>query len=144
VVTGFTKVRYEDFVQVTFEDGKTAYLKEDKEFADNPRDHNLLWPVATLKTFRDDVMELILPMSRSDLETTLNEQRKKEAAAVAAFKARGGVSIGMTAAQVRKSVWGEPLSINRTTGTYGVHEQWVYGGGNYVYLKNGRVTAIQN
>ncbi|WP_180287760.1 hypothetical protein [Janthinobacterium sp. 35] len=50
----------------------------------------------------------------------------------------------MTAKQVRASNWGGPESVNRSTGTYGVHEQWVYGGGNYIYLENGVVTSIQN
>jgi hypothetical protein len=52
------------------------------------------------------------------------------------------VVIGATAAEVQTS-WGPPDSINRTTTAAGVTEQWVYGGGRYVYLTNGRVTAIQ-
>lgn len=54
---------------------------------------------------------------------------------------------GMTAAQVR-SAWGAPTKINRSVGSYGVHEQWVYDRGNfraqYVYLENGKVTGIQS
>jgi hypothetical protein len=83
-------------------------------------------------------------MSPSDLKAALAKKRSKDAAAAAAWKARGGVSIGMTADQVRKSNWGRPSSINRSIGAYGVHEQWIYGGGNYIYLENGRVTSIQN
>lgn len=52
-------------------------------------------------------------------------------------------SIGMTAEEVRNSTWGEPSKINKTTTEYGVSEQWVYGGGKYVYLDDGVVTAIQ-
>lgn len=55
-------------------------------------------------------------------------------------------AIGMTAAQVRASTWGEPSDINRTTTRYGVSEQWVYrtsSGTKYVYLDDGIVTAIQ-
>lgn len=54
--------------------------------------------------------------------------------------------IGMTAAQVRASTWGEPSDINRTTTRYGVSEQWVYRSGSetkYIYFDNGVVTAIQ-
>ena len=40
--------------------------------------------------------------------------------------------------------WGEPESINRSSGSWGVHEQWVYGGGNYLYFENGKLTSIQN
>lgn len=52
--------------------------------------------------------------------------------------------VGMTADEVRKSTWGNPKDINRTTTSYGVDEQWVYYGNRYVYLKNGIVTAIQD
>lgn len=51
--------------------------------------------------------------------------------------------IGMTAEEVRQSTWGEPDDINKTTTKYGVSEQWVYGGGKYIYLDDGVVTAIQ-
>jgi hypothetical protein len=53
-----------------------------------------------------------------------------------------GVSIGMTAEQIRKSSWGKPRSINETITAAGKHEQWVYGGG-YLYLENGVLTSIQ-
>lgn len=51
--------------------------------------------------------------------------------------------IGMTAEEVKKSTWGEPKKINKTTTKYGVKEQWVYGLHKYIYLENGIVTAIQ-
>lgn len=35
------------------------------------------------------------------------------------------------------------VQINKTTTEYGVHEQWVYGNGRYIYLDDGIVTAIQ-
>jgi hypothetical protein len=58
------------------------------------------------------------------------------------------VWIGMTADQLVAS-WGRPIDINRTTTSAGTDEQWVYGtrgfmADAYVYLENGRVTAIQN
>jgi hypothetical protein len=42
--------------------------------------------------------------------------------------------------------WGRPDHVNRTTYSFGVHEQWVYGeyGSGYVYFEDGVVTAIQN
>jgi hypothetical protein len=55
----------------------------------------------------------------------------------------GGVAMGMAPAQVLKSCWGKPLSINETLTARGKHEQWVYSGG-YVYLDGGLVTAIQS
>jgi hypothetical protein len=55
-----------------------------------------------------------------------------------------GVRVGMTAKQVLESSWGKPESVNRTTTASSVNEQWVYGGGSYLYFDNGVLTAIQN
>lgn len=52
-------------------------------------------------------------------------------------------SIGMTAIQVLESSWGEPSEKNITKTVNGTSEQWVYSIGNYIYLENGIVTAIQ-
>lgn len=51
-------------------------------------------------------------------------------------------AIGMTAAQVRASTWGEPEDINKTTYAWGTREQWCYSGYRYIYFENGVVTAI--
>lgn len=51
--------------------------------------------------------------------------------------------IGMTANEVENSTWGKPTKINKTITKYGVHEQWVYSSGRYVYLDDGVVTSIQ-
>ncbi len=56
---------------------------------------------------------------------------------------KGSISIGMTSDMVREA-WGRPNDVNRTTYSFGVHEQWVYGSGNYVYFEDGKVTTIQN
>ncbi|MBU1091802.1 DUF2845 domain-containing protein [Patescibacteria group bacterium] len=60
---------------------------------------------------------------------------------------RGEVGIGMTKSQVKAS-WGEPDDINRTAGSWGVNEQWVYDRGNfnvqYIYFKNNVVTSWQD
>lgn len=55
---------------------------------------------------------------------------------------QGKVRIGMKQEVCRLS-WGEPNHINKTTGSFGVHEQWVYYD-NYLYFENGKLTAIQN
>lgn len=52
-------------------------------------------------------------------------------------------AIGMTAEQVEKSTWGKPKDINKTTYSWGVKEQWVYSNYRYIYLEDGKVTAIQ-
>ena len=46
--------------------------------------------------------------------------------------------------QAAKESWGEPDDINTKTGSYGTHEQWVYGNESYLYFENGRLTDIQN
>ncbi len=80
------------------------------------------------------------------------DRRKREARAAAerkrlaaekAEKKRSGVHLGMSQQDVVDSSWGKPRKINRTIGSYGVHEQWVYDGG-YLYFKNGVLETIQN
>lgn len=53
------------------------------------------------------------------------------------------VQIGMTARQC-EAAWGRPRDINRTTGSWGVHEQWCYDGYNYLYMEDGILKSIQN
>lgn len=55
---------------------------------------------------------------------------------------RGEVAIGFTKAMC-KEAWGSPRSVNTTENRSGVHEQWVYGGGRYLYFDNGTLTTIQ-
>lgn len=56
--------------------------------------------------------------------------------------AAGKVTLGMTADMVRAS-WGEPRDINRSVGSWGVHEQWVYYS-TYMYFENGILTSWQD
>ena len=55
----------------------------------------------------------------------------------------GSVEVGMTPCGAWAS-WGLPESVNTTTTANTVSEQWVYGGRNYLYFRNGRLTTIQN
>ena len=50
--------------------------------------------------------------------------------------------IGMTADEVKKSNWGSPNKINKTTYEWGVTEQWCYSKNRYIYLEDGIVIAI--
>lgn len=52
--------------------------------------------------------------------------------------------IGMTDDEARKSTWGKPKNINRTTTAYGISEQWVYDGYKYLYFEDGILTTIQD
>ncbi len=84
--------------------------------------------------------DLLLSDNEEDHHKFVAEENREKAEC----NRKGGVSVGMTAAQARASCWGSPRSINKTTIAAGTREQWVYGGGNYVYINNGVVTSIQH
>ncbi|MBL7471198.1 SH3 domain-containing protein [Robertkochia sediminum] len=53
--------------------------------------------------------------------------------------------IGMTDQMARESL-GHPQSVNRSKGSWGIHEQWVYRERNktlYLYFENGRLASYQ-
>jgi hypothetical protein len=54
----------------------------------------------------------------------------------------GRIQIGMTSEQATLA-WGKPEQINKTVGSWGVHEQWVYHSGNHLYFENGILTSWQ-
>jgi len=56
--------------------------------------------------------------------------------------AKGLIWIDMTDKMARDS-WGPPKDINKSVGSWGVREQWVYGDGQYLYFKNGKLTSWQ-
>jgi hypothetical protein len=51
------------------------------------------------------------------------------------------VRLGMTAEQVIMA-WGKPNHLNKTVGSWGVHEQWVYNS-QYLYFENGVLKSYQ-
>ncbi|HHX68838.1 MAG TPA: hypothetical protein GX708_12400 [Gallicola sp.] len=56
----------------------------------------------------------------------------------------GYYAIGMTKDMIKDSI-GEPDDINRTVGSWGTHEQWVYSRYDlYIYFENGKVTSFQD
>jgi hypothetical protein len=65
------------------------------------------------------------------------------AAAATECKRRGDPHVGMSAAQVVATCWGKPNHINRKESSHGIHEQYVYGDGRFVYLHDGAVTEVQ-
>ncbi len=75
------------------------------------------------------------------LATQISDENYRQGAAE---RRKHGVRIGMTEDEVRQSSWGKPESVNRTTMASGTHEQWVYGGGSYLYFEDGVLTSIQN
>ena len=87
--------------------------------------------------------------------SNLNEQQKRsflknhEGYDVSTVNAilNGKIRIGMTKDQVIYS-WGRPNDINRTVGSWGIHEQWVYDRGDYnsqyLYFEDGILTSWQD
>jgi hypothetical protein len=49
----------------------------------------------------------------------------------------------MSYKQVEATCWGKPEHVNRTENASAIEDQYVYGDGRYVYLRNGVVTSIQ-
>lgn len=80
---------------------------------------------------------------KAQLESKAKAEAKAIAKARAAEKKKQGVRIGMSQEDVIASSWGRPESINKSIYSFGVHEQWVYGGRNYLYFKNGVLDSIQ-
>lgn len=73
----------------------------------------------------------------------LSEENQRQNVERARLNSLPNVRIGMTMDQVKKkSRWGEPEKINRTTTARGEYEQWVYLSG-YLYFTNGKLSAIQ-
>lgn len=68
---------------------------------------------------------------------------KKFGADIAQQIIDGRVWIGMTSEMALESV-GKPNDINRSVGSWGVHEQWVYGDRVYLYFENGKLTSWQD
>lgn len=53
------------------------------------------------------------------------------------------IQLGMTKEMVVDAI-GKPYDINRTGGSFGVHEQWCYRGNVYLYFENGVLTSWQD
>lgn len=56
---------------------------------------------------------------------------------------KGEVLMGMSLADAEAS-WGKPKDINRSAGSWGLHEQWVYSLKVYLYFENGKLTSWQD
>lgn len=77
------------------------------------------------------------------MQKIVNQQDSKNRKSIATQKRNEGVVIGMTQADVVASSWGRPKKINKSIYSFGVHEQWVYEGNNYLYFRDGKLDSIQ-
>lgn len=85
-----------------------------------------------------------------EYERLKKDEAKRKADLIRRYGAQKGklinegiIEVGMTKRMCIET-WGSPEKINTTSSTAGVHEQWVYGAGYYVYLENGIITTIQH
>ena len=107
----------------------------------------------------EPALMLLLPCESADLDKPSKDKVQRAIASVKADQAREvitkaakasaakksvGVSIGASKQDVYDSAWGRPQKVNTTTNAYGTREQWVYGGSNYLYFRNGVLESIQN
>jgi hypothetical protein len=81
---------------------------------------------------------------RVEIDKAMKVVRDRDTAAAAAVARSKPALIGMSREEVLASIWGKPDSVNRTTYSWGTHEQWVYGTGRYLYFRNGRLESIQD
>ena len=101
-----------------------------------------LYPIFGRFHLKSDYEQVILAERLAKNKRKANLIRKY-GTAIANLIIQGKVRIGMTKQMCLES-WGEPDDINTTIGSYGTHEQWVYGNGYYLYFENGKLTNIQN
>lgn len=125
------------FLKIEFPDGKVGYLVANSSGINYPDHYPIMPYLYPGKEMASDAFQYIYIAPPQEI---IASEKKTEAEK----KARGGVKVGMNAAQVLKSNWGKPEKINRTTTSNVTHEQWVYGEHNNLYFKNGVLTAIQN
>ncbi|MDA3971632.1 MAG: hypothetical protein PF442_09805 [Desulfobulbaceae bacterium] len=90
----------------------------------NDTDNNLLKPFSE-NWYLEDPQVLFVSWGKKVMESI--ESKK--------------IFAGMTKEQVLLS-WGEPKKRNTSVGSWGVHEQWVYGS-QYLYFKNGVLSSYQ-
>jgi hypothetical protein len=130
----------EFFVEVTWEDGRKGYVATKRDGI-NPFD--IYGPLVYSTMYNEIIYEKDPDIIRAEEAKAKAREEQKRVAAAKAWKARGGVRVGMTKADVLNSNWGRPNSVNKTTTKNGTYEQWVYDGG-YLYFDNGVVISIQN
>ena len=85
-----------------------------------------------------------ISLAIDDLVERGRQERSQIRREQAELAKKPNVRIGMSTSQVlHNSNWGKPDDINTTINTYGKFEQWIYGGGNYLYFTNDKLTSIQ-
>ena len=88
----------------------------------------------------------LLPALEAKADKIEADEQRKTVAAERARRKKEGVTLGMSEEEVLQSSWGKPDKVNRSHGSWGVHEQWVYRNrvSGYLYFENGKLTSVQN
>ncbi len=77
----------------------------------------------------------------AEKEALINKYTLKYGSTIAKKIVNGYIWLGMTKEMAIDS-WGHPDDINKSVGSWGVHEQWIYGN-QYLYFENGKLTSWQ-
>jgi hypothetical protein len=124
-----------------------------KTFLDQAIQTGVLVPYDPIQKQKDEALKARQAEAKRAAEAKA-AQAKREAIRVAQIKAKNWPSeieqavierkirMGMTAEQATLA-WGKPPQVNKTVGSWGVHEQWVYHSGAYLYFENGVLTSWQ-
>ncbi|MBQ4622463.1 MAG: hypothetical protein IJB28_07415 [Bacteroidaceae bacterium] len=97
-----------------------------------------------VKKYGSTYANYIKDLNQSELEK-FEKMASKYGKSTAKMMVERKVRIGWSK-QMCIDSWGHPDDINRTIGSWGVHEQWVYGEiyCSYLYFEDGVLTSIQN
>jgi hypothetical protein len=89
------------------------------------------------------------PVAKSKADAAVAEKRRTEIVKAKRWSDRITVAVlarkvllGMSREQVETS-WGKPQRIHRDVGSWGIKEQWIYGG-TYLYFDNDLLTSYQD
>lgn len=91
-----------------------------------------------LKSYYDNITKI----AATDKARRKAVLTKKYGAANAVLILEGKVRLGMTK-KMCEEAWGHPYSKNKSIGSWGIHEQWIYGN-SYLYFEGDKLTSIQN
>jgi len=95
----------------------------------------------------DRLKEIVIPnysIKNKNKKKKLDRLAKKFGKSIASRIIQGKYWLGMTKEMARNSL-GSPNDINKSTGSWGNHEQWIYEKRElYLYFENGKLTSFQN
>lgn len=87
-------------------------------------------------------LNINIEMKKMKRKHDKNEIKKKYGEDIANKIYNRRILIGMTEEMAKLSI-GKPLEVNKSTGSWGEHEQWVYED-RYLYFENGKLTSWQD